>query len=211
MYFGGIGSISCRQNTAYFKVQSLKQILTAIVPHFDMYPLITQKLADYPLFKEIVMKMEKGAHLNKEGAQEIVNLRASLNTGLSEVLKTTFPDTVAVPRPLVSSSLQKENLDPEWLAGFAAGEACFFVDIKESKTHSSGFQVLLRFQVTQHSRDELLMRSLVDYLGCGKYYPSSSGSDGKYQVTKYSDVFEKIIPFFQKHPLLGVKSLDFED
>jgi hypothetical protein len=30
-------------------------------------------------------------------------------------------------------------------------------------------------------------------------------------VTKMSDLFSKIIPFFQKHPLQGTKKLDFED
>lgn len=29
-------------------------------------------------------------------------------------------------------------------------------------------QVLLQFKLSQHIRDEQLMRSLVDYLGCGR-------------------------------------------
>jgi hypothetical protein len=30
-------------------------------------------------------------------------------------------------------------------------------------------------------------------------------------VGKFSDIEEKIIPFFQKYPLQGTKRLDFED
>ena len=30
-------------------------------------------------------------------------------------------------------------------------------------------------------------------------------------VTKISDISEKIIPFFKKHPVIGVKALDFGD
>jgi hypothetical protein len=32
-----------------------------------------------------------------------------------------------------------------------------------------------------------------------------------FKVTSYSDISEKIIPFFNKYPVLGVKSKDFED
>jgi hypothetical protein len=67
--FKGIGLISIKQQTVFFKVQSLKQILAEIIPFFDRYPLITQKRADYLLFREIVMMMERGEHLNKEGLQ----------------------------------------------------------------------------------------------------------------------------------------------
>lgn len=30
-------------------------------------------------------------------------------------------------------------------------------------------------------------------------------------VTKFSDIYEKIIPFFQKYPIVGVKALDYAD
>jgi hypothetical protein len=32
-----------------------------------------------------------------------------------------------------------------------------------------------------------------------------------FKVTSYSDISEKIIPFFNKYPILGVKLKDFED
>lgn len=49
-YFGGIGVIrkeggDCRD----FRVNSLDQIFMIIIPHFDKYPLITKKYADYLL------------------------------------------------------------------------------------------------------------------------------------------------------------------
>jgi hypothetical protein len=42
-----------------FRVTSPKQILEKIIPHFDNYKLITQKQADYFLFKEIVDLIKK--------------------------------------------------------------------------------------------------------------------------------------------------------
>lgn len=58
--------------------------------------------------------------------------------------------------------------DPYWIAGFTS-EGCFFVDVNKSQRYKAGGQVLLRFYLTQHSRDEYLMRNLLNYLGVGKY------------------------------------------
>lgn len=110
-YFDGIGIIVTNSNNmCAFRVSSPKQILNKIIPHFDKYFLITQKQADYLLFKKIVMLMERGEHLKLEGLQAIINIRASLNLGLSEVLKAAFPKIIPVVRPLVPKA---EILQPE--------------------------------------------------------------------------------------------------
>jgi hypothetical protein len=41
--------------------------------------------------------------------------------------------------------------------------------IYKAKTNT-GLGVTLRFKLTQHSRDTELMKSLVEYLGCGNYH-----------------------------------------
>ncbi len=110
-----------------FRVSSPKQILEHILPHFDKYPLITQKSADFLLFKIIVQMMLNREHLNEEGLQEIVNIRASLNLGLSNVLKSAFPDTIPVSRPLVTNQLSNKIPHPQWVSGFVTGEGCFFI------------------------------------------------------------------------------------
>ena len=74
-----------------------------------------------------------------------------------------------------------------------------------------GKQVILVFSVTQHSRDAALLRLICEFLDCGKYYPSSTRNEGNYTVTKFSDIELKIIPFFLKYPIQGVKALDLSD
>jgi hypothetical protein len=71
------------------------------LPHFDKYPLNTQKRADFILFKEIILLMINKEHLTIEGIQKIVNLRASINLGSSDSLKEAFPNTVPVERPVM--------------------------------------------------------------------------------------------------------------
>ena len=33
----------------------------------------------------------------------------------------------------------------------------------------------------------------------------------EYRVTKIADITQKVIPFFNKYPIVGVKALDFAD
>lgn len=51
------------------------------------------------MFSRVVGIMKSGDHLNLKGFQEIVNIRASLNLGLSDKLKAYFPETLPVVRP----------------------------------------------------------------------------------------------------------------
>jgi hypothetical protein len=148
-----------------FRVTSTKQILNKIIPHFDNYKLITQKQADYFLFKEIIDLIKKGDHLKIEGLLSIINLRASLNLGLSKDLKAAFPKTIPVIRPNVINS----NIHhPEWMAGFISGDGSFYIKIDKDRNKTGvGFQ--LGFQISQHIRDEALLKSFIDYFKCGYY------------------------------------------
>lgn len=69
--------------------------------------------------------------------------------------------------------------------------------------------VKLIFQLTQHTRDEQLMRSLIEYFDCGNLYKDREAFE--YRVEKFSDIENKIIPFFSKNRIHGVKFLDYLD
>src|SRR5271168_4698094 len=84
-----------------YQVRNLDEITKAIIPHFEKYPLITKKQSDFLLFKEIVKLMEKGEHLTRDGLIKIVNLKASLNKGLSNKLKVFFLEVIAITRPKI--------------------------------------------------------------------------------------------------------------
>lgn len=139
-------------------------MINVIIPHFVKYPLLTQKRADFELFKSIVEMLHRKEHLSPNGLQQIVNIRALINNGLSDTLKAAFPHVTPVPRPVVEPS---EIPDPNWLAGFVAGEGHFIINIIKSSSCKLGFQVRLLFKITQHSRDSVLMQTIVGYLGCG--------------------------------------------
>jgi hypothetical protein len=116
--FFGVGKIySKNRDSICYLVTSIKD-LQVIKDHFDCYPLITQKRADYELWKRIIEIMKVKRHLTLEGAQEIMAIKAPMNNGLSNELKTAFLNTIIpVERPLV---LDQEIKDPHWLAGFTS-------------------------------------------------------------------------------------------
>ena len=214
-YFGVGKIVKSGEYASAFVVRSLKDITDKVLPHFDNYPLKTKKRADYLIWREIVMIMNNGDHLTKSGVQNIINLRASLNKGLTDTLKLNFPRAIPVTRPdVVHAPLNiLSNSDCDWVAGFTSGEGSFKVKIKESLRSKVGFQTFLDFSITQHSRDEELLKTLINFFGCGQYKIRGGGSlpAGDFYCVNFTDITEKIIPFYKKHVIKGIKFKDFQD
>ena len=201
-YFGGIGKISKQgKDSIRYRVTSPQDLINVIWPHFEKYPLLTQKWDYFVLFKQAVDLMNRKEHLTLEGLLKIIAIKASLNLGLSTILKTTFSDIVPVLRPVVQVP---QNFNPYWFAGFASGEACFIIPIIKSSSTKIGFQVQLKFKLVQHSRDEKLMRSLVEFFGCGNVYKDREIIE--FIISKNKDLTSKLIPFFDKYKIWGVKA-----
>nr|AFM36681.1 double motif LAGLIDADG homing endonuclease [Ophiostoma hyalothecium] len=202
----GVGKIhSSGKNILQYRIQTFDE-LTILIKHMEKYPLISQKRADFELFKEAYELVMKNEHLNQDGILKIVSLKASLNLGLSDSLKLAFPNVIPATR---FTDFAVNIPDPQWLAGFASAEGCFMVGITKSSKSNTGYQVYVVFIITQHIRDELLMKGLVDYFDCGRL--ARKRDVYEYQVSKFSDVVDKILSFFDKYPILGEKAKDFLD
>ncbi|KAF3930963.1 hypothetical protein ABW19_dt0201400 [Dactylella cylindrospora] len=200
-YFG-VGKIFKQDENAFqYRVTSVKDLIDVIIPHFLNYPLITQKLIDFELFKQAAYLLKDKKHLTQEGLLELVSIKSALNLGLSDRLKLAFPNVKPIARP---SGINKKIMDPNWLVGFIEAEGCFPILIGNSKT-KVGKHVQLVFQVTQHVRDKELLTSLIDFFGCGKYRLRKNGLSGDFIVVAYSDIAEKIIPFLNNFQFYGVK------
>ena len=75
-----VGNISKEgKDRVQFRVASLHYLINVIIPHFDKYPLITQKNADFILFKKVVDLINCGEHLTIDGLKKILAIRASIN------------------------------------------------------------------------------------------------------------------------------------
>lgn len=199
-YFNSIGNISISNDECIFKVRSLKEILL-IISHFDEYNLVTQKKADFDLFKQIILKLNNKEHFKQQGLEEIISLCAAMNLGLSSLVKEEFPGIMSVNRPLIEKMVVPH---PLWMAGFISGEGSFSI----VGDHSFS----LSFRVSQHNKDEELLKSFVNYFGCGNFnYHDKDKKAVIFVVRKFSDINSKIIPFFNKYNIEGVKNKDFLD
>ena len=54
-----------------------------------------------------------------------------------------------------------------------------------------------------------LLLAIIEFLKCGNIYRKGDVYD--LRVSKFGDITSKIIPFFKKHQIIGVKARDFED
>jgi len=150
--------------------------------------------------------MSTRAHLTINGLKQIINIKASMNLGLNDIVKSEFSEIKPVERVII----QTTNIpDPNWVSGFVSGEGNFDPGIKIQESCKIGFQVYLRFRVTQHVRDTKLMELLIKYFGAGRIENSRQAVN--FVVSNFSDLNQIIIPFFKKYPILGIKQLDYLD
>jgi hypothetical protein len=105
-FLGGIGSIHINNtlNKVNYSINSNKD-LTNLIINLEKYTLLTQKKADFILFKEVVELMKNKVHLSSEGLKKIINIKASMNLGLSDFLKSEFIDFTPVERQVINTEI----------------------------------------------------------------------------------------------------------
>jgi hypothetical protein len=93
-----------------------------------------------------------------------------------------------------------------FLSGFALGEASFMLVCRPRDDYGRKWKVSAAFNVSQKDLEPLeLFR---DTLGCGSI--RKAGNGGWYwEVNRLSDIASRIVPFFDRFPLVGKKAQDF--
>lgn len=152
--------------------------------------------------------MQKGEHLTSSGLKAIINIRASINRGLTPALKKAFPSYSPAPRLLIDPQTLLP-INPYWIAGFAFGDGSFIVKLRVNDAYSAVGRVELAFVLTRHYRDLSLIKCLADYFSCGQFYTYKDYAE--FKCTNFKEIYETILPFFLKYPILGVKSKYFGD
>ncbi len=100
------------------------------------------------------------------------------------------------------------NLEAQWIVGFVDGEGCFHIGINSHPEMKAGFQVLPEFTVVQHERDVQVLHAFKAHFGCG-VVRKNHGDRMAYRVRGSDHLLERVIPFFEKHPLKTRKRVDF--
>lgn len=141
--------------------------------------------------------------------------------GLPRNLIEALPKIVPIAK---SDYLFKGIPDPLGVSGYTSGDGSFNLKIGSSATTSIGVRVQLRFGIRLHIRELYVIKGLAAYFNL--LYPlttkSIEVSNVKYknitttskivnfQIIKFSDIVNIIIPFFDKYPTQRQKALDVE-
>jgi hypothetical protein len=97
-----------------------------------------------------------------------------------------------------------------YISGYADGEGCFTVSISPRPKLLAGWEVRPSFSVSQNGDRAEVLLLLRDYFGCGSIRPDPSDKTLKWETRKLDDLVQRVIPHFERHPLLSSKRHDFE-
>src|SRR5262249_42784341 len=66
----------------FFEVNNLNAIRENVIPFFDRFRFLSvKKKRDFAIFKRMAHLMSEGAHLKRDGIQELLKLRRKMNDG----------------------------------------------------------------------------------------------------------------------------------
>ncbi len=100
-------------------------------------------------------------------------------------------------------------VSPDYIVGLTDGEGCFYVLVKPPYNQNGGAIVQLSFLIKVKEEDKIILDKVCDALGCGSVYFQhekrvNHSQCYRYTVNSHRDILEKIIPFFNQHPLQSV-------
>ena len=104
-------------------------------------------------------------------------------------------------RKISRKGLSREALG-FFLAGFVEGEGSFNISLRRKADYKVNWQVVMSFNVSQ--KDPTLLYLLQEELACGIIKIRKIDTLYSYDVTNPKDIIQKVIPYFQKYPMISV-------
>ena len=105
---------------------------------------------------------------------------------------------------------QQERLDG-YISGYVDGEGTFSIAVNRNPTCRTGFQLVPEFHVSQNGDRAQVLELIRERMDCG--YIKRNGLKDQvlvFVVRRQKDLLERVIPFFERTPLLSSKQADFE-
>jgi LAGLIDADG endonuclease len=97
-----------------------------------------------------------------------------------------------------------------YISGYADGEGCFTVSIAPRAKLLVGWEVRPSFSVSQNGDRAEVLHVIQAFFGCGSIRPDRSDKTLKWETRRLDDLVDRIVPHFERYPLLSGKRLDFE-
>jgi LAGLIDADG DNA endonuclease family protein len=112
---------------------------------------------------------------------------------------------------LTGADNQQERLDA-YIAGFVDGEGSFHVAVCRHSGTRFGWQLLPEFHVSQNASRREVLDLIASRFACGRIrenHRASTDTTPVYVVRNRDDLLTRVIPFFERQPLLSPKQRDF--
>jgi hypothetical protein len=112
----------------------------------------------------------------------------------------------------VSGAVNQQERLESYIAGFVDGEGCFHVALQRNPCTRVGRQLVPEFRISQDVARAKVLDLAREVLGCGLLRENRRGSnDHTYVlvVRRRQDLLERVIPFFERNPLLSCKQDEF--
>jgi LAGLIDADG endonuclease len=112
----------------------------------------------------------------------------------------------------VSGAVNQQERLESYIAGFVDGEGCFHVAVQRNPSTRVGWQLVPEFRISQDVSRVKVLDLARQLIGCGLLRENHKGSnDHTYVlvVRRREDLLLKVIPFFERNPLLSCKQEEF--
>ena len=104
--FFGCGVVRKNHDDRYELRIRKRSCLKKVIEFFEKHPLKTKKNVDFKKFRRIILKMERGEHLTKDGLIEIIKIAMKMNTGNHERLRETLKE-------ILDRELDEDTVHPQ--------------------------------------------------------------------------------------------------
>ncbi|NMB92397.1 MAG: endonuclease [Parcubacteria group bacterium] len=97
-----------------------------------------------------------------------------------------------------------------YISGYIDGEGCFSVSFSKRKKIKIGWETKPSLSVSQNEDRAQILYLMREIFGCGFLRRDYSDKTLKYEIRSLNDLTNKVIPFFDKYPLISKKKKEFE-
>lgn len=98
-----------------------------------------------------------------------------------------------------------------YISGYIDGEGCFSISFSKRKKIKIGWETKPSLSVSQNEDRAQILYLMKKLFGCGFMRRDYSDKTLKYEIRSLSDLINKVIPFFEKYPLISKKKKEFEN
>lgn len=105
-------------------------------------------------------------------------------------------------------------LSADYLVGLTDGEGCFYINVRPSRSKQGIKTVEFHFYIKLRGDHLDLLNEVKESFGCGAVYfqvenRANHSECYRFEINSRRDLFGKLLPFFDEHPLRGPKLKDY--